>query len=119
MEPTTEQPGQGAGLNCGRVVIATLHHRQGCFADGEHIAGLNQLAGVAAQHGFWVVEHAEQMGANRQHAAAIAVAPVGVYGGQGCGHLQRHQHAIAAMEAAEGAVVDPENFKPEGVEQLV
>lgn len=29
VEPTTEQPAQGTGLNGGRVVIATLHHRQG------------------------------------------------------------------------------------------
>ena len=119
MEPTTEQPGQGAGLNGGRVVIATLHHRQGGFADGEHIAGLDQLAGVAAQHGFGVVEHAEQVGANWQHAAAISLPPAGRLGRYGSGLLQRHQHAIAAMEAAEGAVVDPENFQPEGVEQLV
>ena len=119
VEPTTEQPGQGAGLNGGRVVIATLHHRQGGFADGEHIVGLDQIAGVAAQHGFWVVEHAEQVGADWQHAAAVAVAPARRLGRYGRGLLQRHQHAIAAMEAAEGAVVDPENFQPEGVEQLV
>ena len=79
------------------MVVATLYHRQGGFADGEYVAGLDQIAGVAAQHCFGIVEHAEQMGANRQHAAAVAFTPARRLRRDWGGLLQRHKHAIAAL----------------------
>ena len=77
MEHPAEQAGQHAGRQVGRMLVAPLHYRQGGFADGEHVSGLNKPAGITAQHGFGVVQHAEQVGAHRQYPAAIALAPTG------------------------------------------
>ena len=99
------------------MVVTTLHHRQGRFANGEHIARQQQGAGVVAQHLGWIVEHAKQVGANRQDLAGIALAPEGARRGDGLGPAQGNQHAIAALEAAKGPVVDPIDVEPEGVEE--
>ena len=118
MEHPAEQPRQARRLQIRRVVVAALHHRQRGFTDGEYITRLEHGAGVVAQHLGWIVEGAEQMGADRQHRAAITLAPVGGIWIGGCGAAQRDQHAITLLEAAEGAVVGPEDLQPEGVNQL-
>ena len=118
MEHPAEQPGQGRGLHRARVVVAALHHRQGRFADGEHITGQQQAAGVVAQHLGRIVEHPQQVGANRQHQAGVALAPKGAGRGDRFGPAQGDQQAIAALQAAEGAVIHPVDVEPEGVEQV-
>ena len=99
------------------MVVAALHHRQGRFANGEHIAGQQQAAGVVAQHLGRIVEHAQQVGANWQHLAGVALAPEGAGRGDRFGPAQGDQQAIAALQAAEGAVIHPVDVEPEGVEQ--
>ena len=75
-----EQPRQRGGLQVGGVVVAALHHRQGGLTDGEHVARLQHGSGVMAQHLGGIVEGSEQMGADRQHRAAITAAPTGGVG---------------------------------------
>ena len=117
MEGAAKQPGQGRGVHRARVVVAALHHRQGGFADGEDVAGQQQGSGVVAQHGCRIVENPQQVGADRQHLAGITLAPEGVSRGDGLRPAQGNQHAIAALQAAEGAVIHPVDVEPEGVQQ--
>ena len=100
------------------MVVAALHHRQRRFTDREHVARLQHGTGVVAQHLGWIVEGAQQMGADRQHGALVPLAPLGAGWAGGRGTAQRDQHAVASLQAAEGAVVHPEDLEPEGVQQL-
>jgi len=100
------------------VVVAALHHRQGGLTDGQDITGLEHRTGVVAEHVGGIVEGSEQMGADGQHAAAITLAPIAARALGGGGTAQGNEHPIALLEATEGAVVDPEDLQPEGVEQL-
>ena len=118
MEHAAEQPCQRGGFHHGGVVVAALHHRQRRFTDREHIARLQHGAGVVAQHLGWIVEGAQQMGADRQHGAVVSLAPLGAGRAGGCWPAQGDQHAVAALQAAEGSVVHPEDLKPESVQQL-
>ena len=58
------------------------------------------------------------MGAQGKHPAALAGAPGRLLRQGRLRTLQRHQNAVASHEATEGAVVDPADVEPEGVEQL-
>ncbi len=98
-------------------MVPALHHRQGRLADGEHIAGLKQAAGITLQHRLGIVEHPQQVGAHGQHPTALPLPPLGGVGGQGLGFLEGNEDAVASPEATEGSVVDPVEIDPEGVEQ--
>ena len=117
MEGPAQQPGQAGGCHGFGVVVATLNHRQRRLADGEHIPRLQHCSGVMPQNGGRVIEHPQQVGANRQHLAAFPRQPLGLGGNGGGWTPQRHQQAIAAPQPPEGPVVHPEDLQPEGVQQ--
>ena len=96
--------------------VTPLDHCDRRFTDGEDVSGLHQVAGVVTQHVDGVVERSEQMGFQREHRTAIA-------GSERCGLLLQHcrstqgnHHSFAARQTAEGAVVDPVHFHPDGVD---
>ena len=59
--------------------VTPLNHRNRCFSNGEHIAGLQQRAGVGAQHVNRGVEGPQKMGTDRQDSAGFAIPEVGFF----------------------------------------
>ena len=98
------------------MAVATLDHSHGGLADGEDVAGLHQISGIGAQDVDGVIQGAEQVGAQRQDAAAFPLAEVGLIGLQGFRTAQGHQHALTALQATEGSVIHPVGIHPEAVD---
>jgi hypothetical protein len=74
------------------------------------------VAGIGPQHLDRVIEWAEQMGADRQHGATLALAEHDLIRLQHRWAAQWHHHALAALQASERAIVHPLHLGPERVD---
>ena len=98
------------------MAVAPLDHSHGGFADGEDVAGLHQIGGIGAQDVNGVIQGPEQVGAKGQDTAAFPLAEVDLIGLQGFRTRQGNQHALTALQTAEGSVIRPVGIHPEAVD---